>query len=86
MLRVFLHFIRKEGETSGTFNGIHYAIVISKIFDWTQEYVIPGTTKLVKGASSGMAALGSTKAPEDSSSLSGAYGEEGFVANTTLAK
>ncbi len=42
--------------------------------------------KLVKGASSEMTALGSTKAPEDSSSLSGECGEEGFVAKTTLAK
>lgn len=47
---------------------------------------ILGTMKLVRGASSGMIAFGSTNAPEDSSSLSGVLGEEGFAVNTTFAK
>jgi len=47
---------------------------------------LPGTTKFSKGVSSRMTALGKTKAPVDSSKISGVDGEEGFVVSTTLAK
>jgi hypothetical protein len=51
-----------------------------------QNDALPGTTKSVNGVSSGMAALGSTKAPAESSRMLGVEGVDGFVVRTTLAK
>jgi hypothetical protein len=43
-------------------------------------------TKLSSGASSGIIAFGSTKAPVESSSISGVEGEDNLDVNTTFAK
>jgi len=45
-----------------------------------------GTTKLSRGASSGITALGRTKAPVDISWMLGVEGDTGFDARTTFAK
>jgi len=45
-----------------------------------------GMMNLSRGASSGIGALGSTKAPVASSKMFGVDGEEGFEVSTTLAK
>lgn len=45
-----------------------------------------GMRKLSMGVVSGMAAFGSTNAPEESSTRSGFEGDKGFDASTTLAK
>jgi hypothetical protein len=42
--------------------------------------------KLSRGVSSGMTALGRTKAPVDISKISGFEGEDGLLAKTTFAK
>ena len=47
---------------------------------------LPGTTKLSKGVSSGIAALGSTNAPVLTSRVSGVEGEDGLLVSTTFAK
>jgi len=46
----------------------------------------PGTTKLSRGAESGIMALGRTKAPVETSRVSGVSGEVGFVVRMTFAK
>lgn len=46
----------------------------------------PGMTKPSRGASSLMTAFGRTKAPKESSKISGVAGEVGLDARTTLAK
>ena len=51
-----------------------------------EQFNSPGITKLSKGVSSEMTALGSTKAPVDISGISGLAGEDGLDASTTLAK
>jgi hypothetical protein len=45
-----------------------------------------GMAKLSSGASSGIIALGNTKAPADSSRMFGVDGDDGFAARTTFAK
>ena len=45
-----------------------------------------GTTKLSRGASSGICALGRTKAPVEISGMFGVEGDDGFEVRTTLAK
>jgi hypothetical protein len=47
---------------------------------------ILGTTKLSRGASSGIIAFGSTNAPVEISSASGVDGDKDFEVSTTLAK
>jgi len=48
--------------------------------------VSTGTEKLSSGVSSGIGALGRTKAPSESSTIDGVAGETGRAARTTLAK
>lgn len=47
---------------------------------------LPGTIKLSRGVSSLMIALGKTKAPVDSSKISGFEGDDGLLVKTTFAK
>ena len=46
----------------------------------------PGITKLSRGASSGIMALGRTNAPVETSRVPGLEGDTGLVASTTFAK
>jgi hypothetical protein len=47
---------------------------------------LPGTMKLSRGASSGIEALGNTKAPIENARMSGVAGDKGVDVRTTFAK
>ena len=70
--------------TTSTVHTIH--IITEGSLGRTSLTNSPGMTKVSRGVSSEMTALGKTNAPVDISGTSGVAGEEGLEARMTLAK
>lgn len=75
--------IHKENEMG---RSDHWPQYVRLGVDVEEGICAPGTTKLSRGASSGMIAFGRTNAPAEISGIFGVEGDEGREVRTTLAK